>query len=163
MATISWAPRAFSSALVARAAPIAGCHPLVTALLAVAFLGEPVTLVLVIGVVVIGAGVWLITTDQAPSSPSRTVVASGMALGVGLALVAAVGWSASTVLVKPALLEVDAVLASTLRLPFATVILLLIASRSKMIDSRRLILTRTTVGWLLFAASVWLRPATPNA
>src|SRR5688572_5891693 len=34
---------------VARAAPIAGCHPLVTALLAVLFLGEPVTLALVFG------------------------------------------------------------------------------------------------------------------
>ena len=46
---------------VARAAPIAGCHPLVTALLAVIFLNEPVTFWLVVGVVVIGVGVWLMT------------------------------------------------------------------------------------------------------
>ena len=49
---------------VARASPIAGCHPLVTALLAVVLLGEPITLTLVLGVVVIGVGVGLITPDR---------------------------------------------------------------------------------------------------
>src|SRR5687767_1342376 len=88
---------------VARAAPIAGCHPLVTASLAVAFLGEPVTVALILGVVVIGVGVWLITTDRAPVVPGRAG-GSGIVAGVVLALVAAVGWAVSTVLVRPALL-----------------------------------------------------------
>ena len=50
-------------------------HPLVTAMLAVVFLGEPVKLVLVLGVVVIGVGVWLITTDRviAPAAVTAQV------------------------------------------------------------------------------------------
>jgi O-acetylserine/cysteine efflux transporter len=116
--------------------------------------------VLLVGVVVIGVGVWLITTDRAPTSPQRGAPPSGMAVGVVLALVAAVGWSASTVLIKPALQEVDAIVTSTLRLPFATLILLLIASRSRMIDSRRLVITWKTGVWLLFAGLLSVVSAT---
>lgn len=144
---------------VARAAPIAGSHPLVTALLAVLFLGEPVTPVLVLGVVVIGVGVWLITTDRAGAPPVRGV-RGGMLLGASLALLAALGWSASTVLVRPALQEIDAILASTIRLPFATAVLLLAATRAGKIDSRRLVLGRATVGWLLFAGLLTVASAT---
>ena len=62
---------------VARAAPVAGSHPLVTALLAVAFLGEPVTLALLLGIVVIGVGVWLITTDRVIPPPAAGSAAAG--------------------------------------------------------------------------------------
>jgi drug/metabolite transporter (DMT)-like permease len=144
---------------VARAAPIAGCHPLITALLAVPILGEPVTLALVGGVVVIGVGVWLITTDRAGSAPPRGVK-GGAVVGVVLALVAAVGWSLSTVVVRPALSELDALLASSIRLPFAAAVLLVVASRSRMIDSRRLELKRTTVAWLLVSGTLTVVSAT---
>ena len=43
---------------MARAAPVAGSHPLVVAVLAVAFLGEPITPMLIVGVMIIGVGVW---------------------------------------------------------------------------------------------------------
>lgn len=144
---------------VARAAPIAGCHPLVTASLAVAFLGEPVTVALILGVVVIGVGVWLITTDRAPVVPGRAG-GSGIVAGVVLALVAAVGWAVSTVLVRPALLEVDAMVASTIRLPFATVVLLLAAMRLGRIDSRRLHLKPGTSAWLILAGLLTVVSAT---
>lgn len=144
---------------VARAAPIAGCHPLVTALLAVIFLAEPVTLALVLGVVVISTGVWLITTDKAPVAPVHTV-RNSMVVGASLALVAAVGWAASTVMVRPALEQIDAVMASTLRLPFATVVLLLVAGRMGKVDSRRLVLTRSTIGLLLVAGFLTVLSAT---
>jgi drug/metabolite transporter (DMT)-like permease len=144
---------------VARAAPIAGSHPLITALLAVLVLGEPVTLALVVGIVVIGVGVWLITTDGVGSTPARGVRGGALA-GVVLALVAAVGWSLSTVLVRPALAEVDTVLASSIRLPFAAAVLLLVASRSRMIDSRRLVLKRGTVVWLLVSGVLTVLSAT---
>src|SRR3954469_25691449 len=114
---------------VARAAPIAGCHPLVTALLAVAFLGEPITLALLLGVTVIGVGVWLITTDKTANAVPTRGAPSGMLIGVILALVAAVSWASSTVLVRPALHEMDALTPSPIPLPFATVVLLLAASR----------------------------------
>lgn len=144
---------------VARAAPIAGIHPLVTALLAVAFLGEPVTAALVLGILIISVGVWLITTDRADGASSRHA-RDGMLLGVVLALVAAVGWAASTVMVQPALHQVDAVTASTIRLPFAAVTLLLVARRLGKVDSRRLVLARGTVLWLVVAGLLTVISAT---
>lgn len=144
---------------VARASPIAGCHPLVTALLAVTFLGEPVTLMLVLAIVVISVGVWLITTDRVVP-PAHPGVGSGMVLGVSLALVAAVGWSASTVLVRPALEEVDPIVASTIRLPFATLVLVVAAQRLRRIDSRRLVLKPGTIAWLIVAGVLTLASAT---
>jgi drug/metabolite transporter (DMT)-like permease len=125
----------------------------------VAFLGEPVTVALILGVVVIGVGVWLITTDRAPVVPGRAG-GSGIVAGVVLALVAAVGWAVSTVLVRPALLEVDAMVASTIRLPFATVVLLLAAMRLGRIDSRRLHLKPGTSAWLILAGLLTVVSAT---
>jgi drug/metabolite transporter (DMT)-like permease len=136
---------------VARAAPIAGCHPLVTALLAVAFLGEPITLPLMLGVVIIGVGVWLITTDKTPNAVPSRGAPSGMLVGVTLALITAVAWASSTVLVKPALREMDPLIASTVRLPFATAVLLLAAVRLRRLDSRRLELKSGTIAWRLIA------------
>lgn len=144
---------------VARAAPIAGCHPLVTALLAVAFLGEPVTLTLLVGVVMIVLGVWIITTDRDPAQTGRGA-SGGMLFGAVLSLIAAVGWATSTVMVQPALLEVDSIVASTIRLPFATLVLCLAAARLRRFDSRRLHLKRGTSAWLLFAGLLTVASAT---
>jgi drug/metabolite transporter (DMT)-like permease len=74
-----------------------------------------------------------------------------MLLGVSLALITAVAWASSTVLGKPALREMDPLVASTIRLPFATVVLLPAAVRLRRIDSRRLELKPGTVAWLLAA------------
>jgi drug/metabolite transporter (DMT)-like permease len=144
---------------VARAAPIAGCHPLVTALLAVVLLAEPVTVALLVGIVVIGVGVWLITTDRAVGLAGRAIGAE-MLVGVTLALVAAVGWAASTVMVRPALDEIDVMTASTIRLPFATVVLLLAAMRLGRLDNRRPRLKPTTMVWLLFTGLLTVASAT---
>ena len=144
---------------VARAATIAGCHPLVTALLAVFFLGEPVTLALVLGIVVISVGVWLITTDRV-IAPVSHGAGHELVVGVGLALVAAVGWAASTVLVRPALEEVDPIVASTIRLPFATLVLTLAALRLRRIDNRRLELKPGITAWLIFAGLLTVASAT---
>ena len=83
-----------------------------------------------------------------------------MLVGVVLALVAAVGWAASTVLVRPALAEVDPLAASTIRLPFAAVVLTLAALRLRRIDSRRLDLTPGTTAWLIFAGVMTVASAT---
>ena len=127
---------------VARAMPIAGCHPLVTGLLAVAILGEPLTNGLIAGVVVVSLGVWLVTTDGIRAAGGQPLGQRELVVGVMLALTAAVGWSVATVMVRPALATIDPVLASTLRLPFAAVVMLFAASRSRRLDSRRLDLKR---------------------
>jgi drug/metabolite transporter (DMT)-like permease len=144
---------------VARAAPVAGSHPLVVAVLAVIFLGEPVTLVLMLGVVVIGVGVWLITTDQAGETRG-TDSGRGWLIGVVLALIAAVGWAGSTVMVRPALMEIDPVAASTLRMPIATLVLSVAAWRLRRLDPRRLVITPRTAVWLLFAGLMTVASAT---
>ena len=122
-------------------------------------------LTLVLGVVVIGVGVWLITTDRVVPPAGVGIGSNAMMLGVSLALVAAVGWAASTVLVRPALTEVDPLVASTIRLPFATLVLVastirlpfathvlvVAALRLRRIDSRGLVLKPTTTAWLIFA------------
>jgi drug/metabolite transporter (DMT)-like permease len=136
---------------VARAAPIAGCHPLVTAVLAVAFLGEPITAALVLGVMVIGVGVWLITTDKTANAVPTRGVPSGFLAGVILALVAAVTWASSTVLVRPALREMDPLTASTIRMPFGALVLLLVATRLRHVDGRKLVLKPGTIVWLIAA------------
>lgn len=152
---------------VARAATVSGCYPLVTGFLAVTFLNEPVTVWLILGAIIIGVGVWLITSDRAAMSPARGVAASapGRTLAIGLALsgVAAVGWALSSVLVRPALNEVDPVLASTLRMPVAAVILVFLATRLGRIDGRKLALSGNSIFWLsvsglltVVSATLWL-------
>ena len=145
---------------VARAMPIAGCHPLVTGLLAVALIGEPLTGGLVAGVVVVSVGVWLVTTDGIDAARAQPLGQRDLAVGVGLALTAAVGWSIATVMVRPALATIDPILASTLRLPFAAVIMLLAASRAKMLDSRRLELKGPILVGVAFGGVVTLVSAT---
>lgn len=135
---------------VARAATIGGCNPLITAFLAVIFLHEPVTLGLLAGVIVICGGVWIITTDQAAARATRGTHGS-LLVGATLALVAAVGWSVSMVMVRPAVEQVDSLLASAIRLPMATAFLFLLATRSRMIDNRRLEMDRRTKAWVLFS------------
>ena len=112
-------------------------------------------LALMLGVVVIGVGVWLITTDKTsnavPTRGSGGRMNNGLLVGVLLALVAAVAWASSTVMVRPALREMDPLVASTVRMPFATLILLLVATRMRRFDNRRLELKRGTVVWLVIA------------
>ena len=117
-------------------------------------------LTLVLGVVVIGVGVWLITTDRVVPPAGVGIGSNAMMLGVSLTLVAAVGWAASTVLVRPALTEVDPLVASTIRLPFATLVLVVAALRLRRIDSRGLVLKPTTTAWLIFAGLLTLASAT---
>ena len=83
-----------------------------------------------------------------------------MLVGVVLALVAAVGWATSTVMVRPALREVDPLVASTIRLPFATIVLTLAALRLRRFDSRRLDLKPGTTAWLIFAGLMTVVSAT---
>jgi DME family drug/metabolite transporter len=120
--------RAMHAIGVARAMPISSSYPLVTTLLAVVWLGEPATPSMVVGVVLIVAGVYLVAspprrTDGAIADPSVT------RRGVLLALAASLCWAASTVMVRPALDQVDPLLANAIRLPAACLVLALFVLR----------------------------------
>jgi DME family drug/metabolite transporter len=129
---------------VARAAPIAGAHPLITSMLAVLVLGEPVTLMLVVGVVLVGCGVWLITADEAALT-SGHLDRRAVMKGATLAVSAAIGWSLSTILVRPALEQIDAMVAASIYLPAAAGMMLALASCSHTADTRQRMLKRSVI------------------
>jgi drug/metabolite transporter (DMT)-like permease len=113
--------------------PIAGSYPIVTALLAVLFLGEPMTLRLALGILVVVAGVTLVAYPRglrvvARPSESERVKPVGARVGVAMALGAALCWATSTVLVKPALEQVTPLVANAIRLPFGCIVLFVLAS-----------------------------------
>jgi len=92
----------FSLALigVSRAVPISCIYPLFTTFFAALFLGEEVTLFLLLGTVIIVVGVWLVSQERTGlSSVTRSVLFKG----VFIALVAAVVWPVSIILMDHAL------------------------------------------------------------
>ena len=100
---------------LARAMTISTTYPLGAALIAAAFLDEPVTPAIAAGSLVTLAGLVLIVAPWAGRPPEERFW-----FGVGTATVAALAWAVSTVLVKPPLAEMDAVTAQAVRLPLAS-------------------------------------------
>ncbi len=145
---------------VARAMPIASSYPLLTAIIAVATLGESITLPLVVGMLIVAFGVWLLTSEGSQAAASRNP--STFRTGVLLAGVAALGWSLSTISVRPALETVDVLLATTVRMPIAAALLLLVG-RLRFARVPFPSMSRGVVIWLLatgvvttFSASLFL-------
>ena len=137
---------------VSRAMPIASSYPLVTALLAVPLLGEPVTWALFGGMVLVGVGIWLVSSDEERTDDVGSGSPAHSALGLLLALVAAVGWAGSAVAVRPALETVNVLLATTIRLPIAVGLLVLVGrARAPRGRVRPLKLGRATIGWAVTA------------
>jgi drug/metabolite transporter (DMT)-like permease len=106
---------------LARAMTISTTYPLGAALIAAAFLDEPVTLAIAVGALVTLAGLVLIVAPWAERPPEERFW-----FGVGTAAVASLAWGISTVLVKPPLAEMDAVTAQAIRLPLASAFLWLL-------------------------------------
>jgi drug/metabolite transporter (DMT)-like permease len=115
---------------VVRAQPIAMSYPLITALLAAAFLGEALTLPVVAGIALVVAGVSGVTTAQAPPGKLPQLVSpatyrAGIVFGLG----AAVCWALGTVLLRPAVDQIDPFVAASWRLAVATLVLHAFAAR----------------------------------
>ena len=101
-----------------RAMTIATTYPIGAALLAAAFLAEPVTVPAALGTLLTLAGVGVIVgLRSGESRPER------LWFGVGTALVASVAWAVSTVMMKPPLREIDPLTAQAIRLPIAAALL----------------------------------------
>ena len=103
---------------VGRAMTISTTYPLGAALNAAAFLGEPVTAPIAAGSLVTMAGLVLIVAPWAERAPEERFW-----FGVGAAVIAALAWAVSTVLVKPPLAEMSPVTAQAIRLPVASMVL----------------------------------------
>ena len=103
---------------VARAMTVSTTYPLRAAVIAAAFLDEPVTVPIVVGSLVTMAGLVLIVAPWAERAPEERFW-----FGVGAAVLASLAWAISTVLVKPPLAEMSATTAQAIRLPVASMVL----------------------------------------
>ena len=102
-----------------RGMTIAMTYPLVAAALAATLLGEPLTWQLLTGAALTLLGLFLLVGGR----PEETAPSSGRGAGVAGALLAAVAWGVSSVLLKAPLREVDPVTAQAIRLPLAGLLL----------------------------------------
>lgn len=101
---------------VSRALPIASSFPLLSTAGAVLFLGEEPTYALLAGSVLVVAAVTVISAELAPGGGRLDL------LGVGLALMAAMTWATSGLLLGPALGYLDPVAANTIRFPIGALL-----------------------------------------
>src|SRR5688500_7617479 len=101
-----------------RAMTIATSYPVLAAILAALFLDEPLTLPVVAGTLLTLGGLVLIVVTKVSVTSEGTPW-----LGIGAAVLAAVGWAVSVVLMKAPLREVDPALAQAIRIPVAALLL----------------------------------------
>ena len=145
---------------VGRAMTISTTYPLGAAVIAAAFLNEPVTVPIAVGSLVTMAGLVLIVAPWAERAPEERFW-----FGVGAAAIASLAWAVSTVLVKPPLAEMGPVTAQAIRLPIASMVLWLtpwarpvprtFAKSSRAVQIRIVILGAiTSVSSVMFVAGV---------
>jgi drug/metabolite transporter (DMT)-like permease len=105
---------------LARAMTISMIYPLIASGLGVWLLGERITAPVAAGTLVTLAGLALIVSERAPAGDSA---AGETRRGLGLALLSAVVWGVSPVMMTPAIREVDPVSIQAVRLPLAAGVL----------------------------------------
>lgn len=110
---------------LARAMTVSMLYPLLATVMGLWLFGERITPALAGGAVVTLGGIVLIVTERAPATRAAggAEASEGRTRGLGLALLAAVAWAVSTILMKPPLREVDPVSVQMVRLPLAALVL----------------------------------------
>ncbi|MFC1893172.1 GRP family sugar transporter [Chloroflexota bacterium] len=96
-----------------RSAPVTRCSLLVAVLLGILFLGEPMTVSLVLALLLIVGGLILTSTTGASVGRKADIHEGSLAKGLFAALGAALCWGASPVLVKIGLREIGSPLVAT--------------------------------------------------
>lgn len=105
---------------LARAMTVSMTYPLMGAVLAAIFLGEPITARILAGSLITLSGLALIVLTRKADSPHEGRGRLGLAAAAG----AAVAWAMSVLVLKPALGSLDAVTAQAVRLPLAGLLLM---------------------------------------
>lgn len=114
----------------ARTFPISGAsYPLLTFVLAASFLDEKVTVFMILGAVLIVAGLSLLVTGSG-SSPQVSTRAGTVTQGIVLAIVAAGFWALATTWLKLGSGDLGAIAAGSLRVPAAALFMTAIAASS---------------------------------
>ena len=104
---------------VTRALILGMANPLLTTLVGIVLLGEPVTLPRAAGILLVVGGLVLIIAGKGGGGAARRATRRG----VRLILTAAGAWAASAIFLKPAVAIVSATAASAIRLPLGAVFL----------------------------------------
>jgi len=109
---------------VSWAMPVAGINPLWAVLLAWLLLGEPLTWPLLLGALLVIAGVVLVSRSTAQGNSARPVEPRARRAGLLLALLVSVLWGIGLVLLKPATAGMHSVVANCIRQPMGLFMLL---------------------------------------
>lgn len=104
---------------LARALTISMTYPLIATILAIAFLGEPMTPQIVGGALLTLGGLALIVFGREQSTTKR----DRFGMGLSAALLASVAWAVAVNVLKGPLRELDATTAQAIRLPMAAAVL----------------------------------------
>jgi drug/metabolite transporter (DMT)-like permease len=138
---------------LARGMTVAMTYPLLSAVLAAAFLDEPLSPRLAAGSALTLLGLALIVWDRS----GLALPARGWWIGVGGATLAAIAWSVSVIALKAPLREVDAVTAQAIRLPIAGGLLFMTpwarGAVSRVRDGERRVVARLALLSILTASS----------
>ena len=149
---------------VSRAFPVASTYPAFTLTLGFLFLHEEITLAIVAGLILVVGGIMLIGTHSVGSGEAMS--RSGDAWGVTSAVVTAVCWGVSMVLLAPAVEGLDSIMVAAIRAPALSLVLCCIVAlrgtfRQLLQLSRKewgIMVAGGVVGWglgsLLFVQSI---------
>jgi len=109
---------------VTKAFPIASIYPAITFALGLAFLRESITFAIVGGLVLVLGGVILLGRPSAPTSGKP--ISANDRTGIATAMLAAVFWAVSGVLVAPGMEGLDPIAVASFRTPILALVLIAI-------------------------------------
>lgn len=105
---------------VTRALVLSMANPLITTVVGISFLGEPTNLLRVTGILLVVGGLALIVLGKGEAAVERR---GSRRRGLRLVFLAAGAWAVSAIILKAPLQQVSAMVATTLRFPFAGLVL----------------------------------------
>jgi bacterial/archaeal transporter family protein len=145
-----------------RAFPISNTYPIFTVLLSALVLGESITWLMMVGMVLVLAGVYLLarprnSTADTPGILPRAVLLKGILLALGTAII----WGSTAVVLVIGLKGINSALANTVRVPAVALIALLVAARRGNLKevktlSRNTIVLLVVAGALGWGVGSWL-------
>jgi DME family drug/metabolite transporter len=116
--------RSLDLAGVSWAMPVASINPLWAVLLAAFFVGEPLSWSLLLGALLVVAGVTLLNRPGAQASNGHAIAPEARRRGLLLAFAVSILWAGGQVALKPATAGMSSVVANSVRQPMAMLMLL---------------------------------------
>jgi len=156
---------------VSWAMPVASVNPLWAVLLSAIFLHEPLTLPLLLGALLVTAGVIVVSRSTNAANPAQTADPRTRRTGLLLALAVSVLWGIGQVALKPATAGMHSVVANSVRQPMGMLMLLGLTLQQgrwrdlKSLDRRSWVviavasLVGTGLGTLLFVMAIQMAGA----